>query len=459
MPATTNNASLDTSYNTKPKDPTLKNSLNLNSPHNDLPSRSHEAQQYLPRMNETDIHSSASISKEDGVIPALDSESNDTFSSSSRVNFQSPSNFTAHPQNQLTRPTSQQSQVTSPQLPQSHPNKSSEYFNQRSTSPLDYKSNYSGYGKSSAASVREPTSRNSSSLNSRDSGVTTPPSAADLEIELPFNHSSTPVEEPRSNDLFLKLKSSQILKNAIKRTPSPLVGSDSLAIEKPVSTLEKSDTYHDSLDSPGSELDVLEDFISDIESHPGSFYTQEKDGTKSAESFMNDNTQFLVDKATSFKHPDMSIQTADELPIGVKKEKSVIDSLKQEIFQLKLHIVIMETQFNTSSNSGVAQLKSRLAESEAARIAMKNENEKLRHTMASLDSKEDGDEVNMSSAQIHELEEELLEYETALGEAQEGQEYIKVCGMHSKIQKSLLMKFRNSMKEKSASFKIPMKHL
>lgn len=229
--------------------------------------------------------------------------------------------------------------------------------------------------------------------------------------------SSTPIKESHPTDLFLKLKSSQIVKNASKSTPtSKPLASESLKI--PPTKLNDTSELEYSLNSPGSELGVLEDFVPEAESHS---FSLQSGGVEESESFMKESTEYLLDRATSYKQGDTSIQNED-LPIGVKKEKAVIDSLKQEIFQLKLHIVIMETQMNTSSNTGVAQLKSRLAESEAARISMKNENDKLRRTMASFDEEETDDSKDKCQA----LEEELLEYEVALGEAQDQQEYLKV---------------------------------
>lgn len=312
------------------------------------------------------------------------------------------------------------SPVTSPRPAPLYSGKSSESLYSPSTSPLEYKS---ANESNRPCSIKESNSGNSSSLSSREGTALLP--SNDSNNKLPITDSSTPIKSTGSHDLFLKLKSSQILRNASKPTPSSNI-SPQLINDIQTLDLEKNNSnssFHDSLESPVSELGMLEDFVPDLDSLAGSHYPTGTDGDDMPDSFMNDDTQYLVDKATSFKHTDMSIQNTDELPIGVKKEKSVIDSLKQEIFQLKLHIVIMETQLNTSSDTGVAQLKSRLAESEAARIAMKNENDKLRQTMATLNE----EEADESTDKILALEEELLQYETALGDAQEEQDYIKVC--------------------------------
>lgn len=128
-------------------------------------------------------------------------------------------------------------------------------------------------------------------------------------------------------------------------------------------------------------------------------------------SFMNDETQVLLDKASSYKYPGEPLPSEDGSTIGVKKEKAVIDSLKQENFQLKLRIVIMESQINATSSTGVADLRTRLAESEAARIAMKTENDKLRHTMASLDSEEDTEDKDQIKAHLQAMHDDISIYE------------------------------------------------
>lgn len=405
----------------------LDSSVEFPSPQNLQQSTNHESELNLsPSMNGSDINSPSKVRDYDTSLKYGEA---DVFSLS-------PFSPTSHPPQSAPGPSfnlapkhrkemSQQSNtpsVTSPQLSQTYSGRSSESLYSRSTSPLEYKSTNNNKLRNDSGALRNYKSEDSHSFNDPEHSFNEPElghsigmDQGTIDNEHPF--SSTPIEQSGSTDLFLKLKSSQILINANKTTnkPSPdpisIIGADA----------DKSE-YHDALNSPGSELDVLEDFIPDLESHSTNFYRSDNDADDGTDSFINDDTQYLVDKARSFAHPGISALNADERPIGVKKEKSVIDSLKQEIFQLKLHIVIMESQLNTSSNSGVAQLKSRLAESEAARIAMKNENDKLRHTMASLNEEEKDD----SNEQIQALEEELLAYETALGEAQEDQEYLKV---------------------------------
>lgn len=311
--------------------------------------------------------------------------------------------------------------------------------------------------------------------------ISSPPPKADLaqftqseQVLEPNVRTSTP-QSSKATDLFSQLKSSQILRNASTRTakasgpssenrsslpildhnqspvlppfrksafasprhssptrtpppkgtitqstPYPAKLTGSALSHREEESNEGDDSFQDSLESPTSELGVLEDFVPEIDSHVDSIHSV-GNANRTSDSFLNEDTQFLVEKATKFKPHDITAQNAEDLPIGVKKEKSVIDALKQEIFQLKLNIVIMETQLNNSSDSGVAHLKSRLAESEAARIAMKNENDKLRATMASLEEERNDD----SNDQVQALEEELLQYETALGDAHEEQEYLK----------------------------------
>ena len=247
---------------------------------------------------------------------------------------------------------------------------------------------------------------------------------------------TTSFNESPSKDLYLKLKSNQLHKDTGMKSLSNEFSEqqqeqrpDEQTDPEHSSNFLNDNGFSDGLGSPVSDLDDFEDF------NPGSstFPSAKDDLTES--SLFNESTQHIVDRAVSLKYDPTSInnttttttQLDDDSPIGVKKERSVIDSLKQEIFQLKLHIVLMETQLNNSSNAGIAQLKSKLAESEAARIAMKNENERLRNTNANLGRRrnENFDSDATINDQIHELEEDLLAYETALGDAQEEQQLIK----------------------------------
>lgn len=375
--------------------------------------------QYEPELSTSLSMGDATINRNSPLSPLLHRESpadglEDVSLPSSVI--PSPQLRAATPQNAFSRQRKtlyQQSNASSnsPRFSQLTLDQSSDSYKSRSTSPLESK--YIGSGKDSA---NRETLHSLQSTQFSSNGTENPSLDSGPTEKYPLD-SSTPIKESHPTDLFLKLKSSQIVKNASKSTPTrKLLEPASLKIPPP--KFNDAIELDDSLNSPGSELGVLEDFVPETETHS---FSLQSGGIEESESFMKDNTDYLVDRATSYKQGDASIQN-DDLPIGVKKEKAVIDSLKQEIFQLKLHIVIMETQMNTSSNAGVAQLKSRLAESEAARISMKNENDKLRRTMASLDEEETDDSKDKCQA----LEEELLEYEVALGEAQDQQEYLKV---------------------------------
>jgi myosin protein heavy chain len=251
------------------------------------------------------------------------------------------------------------------------------------------------------------------------------------------NKTTTSLNESPSKDLHFKLKSNQLHKSTNRKSLSNEFSDQQQQEKRPgdqtdpehFSNVLNDKGFSDGLGSPGSDLEDFEEF------DPGSSIFPSSKDDLTENSLFNESTQHIVDRAVSLKYDPTSInnpttttnQFDDDLPIGVKKERSVIDSLKQEIFQLKLHIVLMETQLNNSSNTGVAQLKSKLAESEAARIAMKNENEKLRNTNANLGRRrsENFDSDATIDDQIHDLEEELLAYETALGDAQEEQQLIK----------------------------------
>lgn len=244
-------------------------------------------------------------------------------------------------------------------------------------------------------------------------------------------------DEPSSKKLFSTPSSGQIFGNTKRKSLLSHLDDQQqreLQLEDhedqyKASNITDENSFLDGLGSSNSELDDFEDF------NPGSSTFQSDKDNMTETSLFNESTQHIVNRATSLKYnfsddkklTPNTTQFDDDSPIGVKKERSVIDSLKQEIFQLKLHIVLMETQLNSSSETGIAQLKSKLVESEAARIAMKNENERLRNTITTLGRQRSGNfEPGMATNdQIHDLEEELLAYETALGEAQEEQQLIK----------------------------------
>lgn len=223
-----------------------------------------------------------------------------------------------------------------------------------------------------------------------------------------FTHTSTPAVKPAQIlrdfagdrlEFRETLRARPIPTDTTERISSPEPSSIKLTSNRNVSS--------DSLRSQDSELGDLEEFVPE-ETHPGSVY-QQVDTDDGHESFINDETQVLVDKAISYKYPSESLPSEDGSNIGLKKEKAVIDSLKQENFQLKLRIVIMETQLNSTSSAGVADLRKRLVDSEAARIAMKNDNDKLRKTLASLES--DTEEKDQLKAQIQALQEDQSVFE------------------------------------------------
>ncbi|KAI9214116.1 hypothetical protein DS838_001048 [Geotrichum bryndzae] len=176
-----------------------------------------------------------------------------------------------------------------------------------------------------------------------------------------------------------------------------------------VSSLENfRSSQYDSLKSPRFELGELEDFIPDLHLHNAK---AKSDNAVRDDASLPDKK--LADENVLHKSIGVSNdKNNDSLPtIGVKKEQSVIDSLKQENFRLQLRVVFMENHMNSTSTAGVAELRSKLAESEANRLATKNENDRLRQTIASLDNEEVSEEKERIKAHIQHMQDEVSMYE------------------------------------------------
>ncbi|KAF5100090.1 hypothetical protein D0Z00_001427 [Geotrichum galactomycetum] len=164
-------------------------------------------------------------------------------------------------------------------------------------------------------------------------------------------------------------------------------------------------SQYDSLKSPRFELGELEVFIPDLHLH---------NEAKSDHAVWNNaNDKELADKNVLRKSISVSNdENNDSVPtIGIKKEQSVIDSLKQQNFHLKLQVVLMERDMNSKSADGVAELRLKLAESEANRLATKSENDKLRQTIASIDNEEVTEEKERIKAHIQHLQDQVSMYE------------------------------------------------
>jgi hypothetical protein len=193
-------------------------------------------------------------------------------------------------------------------------------------------------------------------------------------------------------------------------------------------------SQYDSLKSPRFELGELEDFIPDLHLHNAkakSDHAVRDDASLSDKELADKNGLHKIIGASNDKNND-SLPT-----IGVKKEQSVIDSLKQENFRLQLRVVFMENHMNSTSTAGVAELRSKLAESEANRLATKNENDRLRQTIASLDNEEVSEEKERIKAHIQHMQDEVsmyeherIEFEQERAEWKQKEDEIKVSKSH-----------------------------
>lgn len=289
---------------------------------------------------------------------------------------------------------------------------SSEYS--RSTSPLDYKppANEMHSRKTSIASLRHshfvsvgsPQSGRDSAASSTSSHL----SQSQDGMHHAFSMTSTPAVKPRDNSQ-LRLSDSLSSNNRMIADKIPTDTTERIISpelrEIPNSSSDNIDNNHssDSLRSANSELGELEEFNPKNDVRGQSMFCH-TDSDDEHDSLLQDETQVLMEKAASYKQLSETMPSDDMSVMGVRKEKSVIDSLQQENFQLKLKIVLMENQLKNSSSSGVAELQKRIVESEAARIAMKNEIEKLRQTMASLEEENEEKEQVKSSIETLQLE-------------------------------------------------------
>ncbi|KAA8902868.1 hypothetical protein TRICI_005792 [Trichomonascus ciferrii] len=169
-----------------------------------------------------------------------------------------------------------------------------------------------------------------------------------------------------------------------------------------------------------SELKDYESFLPDDDENTTTTTANDnRTATPTAQQTTSDassETQMLIKRAVTYPVDDQSSSLDDgsSSSIGVKKEKSVIDGLKQENFQLKLRIVVIESQLNASSGEGVAELRKQLADAQAAKISMQHENAKLRKTIADLNKTKEHESEKAEiekDIKIRTLEEHLGFYE------------------------------------------------
>lgn len=147
--------------------------------------------------------------------------------------------------------------------------------------------------------------------------------------------------------------------------------------------------------------------------------------------YANDNADELIKKATEYSTAEKlekkdtlatvadddgggSVTSSVTAGMGARKEKQLIDSLKQENFQLKLKIVFMEGQLISSSNEGVGELQKQLIDVQAMRLALQHENSKLRTTISELNKSKERDNEKREAelfSKIKTLEEHVRFYE------------------------------------------------
>lgn len=144
---------------------------------------------------------------------------------------------------------------------------------------------------------------------------------------------------------------------------------------------------------------------------------------------IHDRTQHILQRASTYKFSlspsddesafgdatvDKSIKQTPSKTRGLKEETKAIETLQHENFELKLRIVCMEDQALKNSEAGVAELKKQLVAAQAARIAMKHENEKLRKTISTLKANHEEESHRDNQAtieQLYELQEKLEDFE------------------------------------------------
>lgn len=163
-----------------------------------------------------------------------------------------------------------------------------------------------------------------------------------------------------------------------------------------------------------SELEQYEPFFADEVS-------KEKDNETNVDDSM------LIQKAVTYpvdkseKDGDKNSNNTEDTSstMGARKEKDIIESLTHENFQLKLRIVVVESQLQQASGEGVADLRKQLADAQAAKIAAQHESSKLRKTLGELNSNKDREYEQQDvekDIRIKTLEENLSFYQYELEE-------------------------------------------
>lgn len=291
-----------------------------------------------------------------------------------------------------------------------------------------------------------PSSQHSSQLSN---GLNNIEFITDQSLNQKFNSTST-IEEIQHKESNITIKKDSVSSDITEPVSSVIEPKNKAETKSNTqSTLEKARNNHfGSLNSSCSELSELEHFIPDVH-FTNSESKFDHNVKNDAMSLLGDNE--LMEKPVSYK-PFSVASEKNEDPlheIGVKKEQSVISLLKQENFKLKIKVVLLENHLNSISPAGVAELKKKLSESEANRIATKSENDKLRQTISSLDNEEATEEKERTRELIQKLQDEILlyknervEFEQERSEWKRKERKIKVSLVHHCKIYLLLISFR-----------------
>lgn len=113
--------------------------------------------------------------------------------------------------------------------------------------------------------------------------------------------------------------------------------------------------------------------------------------------------------------------------MGARKERSRLEELERDNFQLKLRVVMLEQY--SSSNADIGEMRKRLVDSEAERLSLRRDNEKLRETIAELNSSNDYDRATTNTREKDAI---IQEYEARLEEIEE--DYYRLKSMCTELE-------------------------
>lgn len=296
-----------------------------------------------------------------------------------------------------------------------------------------------------------PSSQHSSQLSN---GLNNIEFITDQSLNQKFNSTST-IEKIQHNESNSTIKTDSVSSD-ITEPVLPVVKPKNkmeTKLDSQARSEKARNNHFGSLNSSCTELSELEHFIPDVHftNSEGKF---DSNFENYAGPLLGDNE--LMEKPVSHKSFFVASEKNEDplQEIGVKKEQSVINSLKQENFKLKIKVVLLENHLNSISPDGVAELKKKLSESEANRIAMKSENDKLRQTISSLNNEEVSEEKERTRQLIQKLQDEIsfyknerVEFEQERFEWKHKEHEIKVSLVHHRKFYLLLILFRYFMRK------------